>query len=95
MGALPKAQTDAEAVAARITETEGRVHALDSQHLGEADLGRVLEAFDGVWEALLVPEKVRVLNLLIERVIYDGVTEQLTLAYRPTGIATLAAEVAS
>jgi len=95
MEALSKAQADAEAVAARITETEGRVHALDAHHLDEADLGQALEAFDGVWEALLVPERVRVLNLLIERVTYDGVTEQLTIAYRPTGIATLASEVAS
>jgi hypothetical protein len=44
---------------------------------------------------LLTPEKEHVLNLLIEKVSYDGGTGKLDIAFKLAGIATLAAEVAS
>ena len=51
-----------------------------------------LSAFDPIWDVLHAPEKERVLRLLIEKVTYDGRTEDLTITFRPTAIATLAAE---
>ncbi len=80
---------------ARLAEIGTREAALAGQQIDEADLARALEAFDPVWDVLLTPERERVLNLLIERVAYDGGTGKLDIAFRLAGIATLAAEVAS
>lgn len=93
--ALSAAKAEAENVVARVQELDGRMRELEARHLDESHLGRGLEAFDQVWEALLIPERERVLNLLIDRVAYDGLTKQLSITYKPTGIATLATEIAS
>jgi site-specific DNA recombinase len=61
----------------------------------EAEVARTLGAFDPIWEVLHTPEKERILRLLIEKVAYDGKTEELAIAFRPTGITTLAVEVAA
>ena len=94
-GELVAAQERAAALEARLAEVRAREAALAGQQIDEADLARTLEAFDPVWDLLLTPEKERVLNLLIERVSYDGGTGKLDITFRLAGIATLAAEVAS
>jgi len=40
-----------------------------------------------------VPERMRLLELLVDKITFDGPTKQMTITFRPTGIATLAAEV--
>lgn len=59
----------------------------------EADLRRALALFDPVWDALHAKEQARVLTLLIERVAYDREAGTVEVAFRPTGIQTLAEEV--
>ena len=95
MDALAKAQESQGTIDTRAREVETQVAALEAQHFDEADLARALEAFDPIWDVLLTPEKERVLRLLIEKIAYDGTTKALTITFHPTGIATLAAEVAS
>jgi hypothetical protein len=51
--------------------------------------------FDPVRDLLLVPERFRILHLLIESVVYDGATGELQLAFYPLGITSLAAEAAT
>ncbi len=79
----------------RLAEVRDRESALAAQQIDEADLARALEAFDPVWDMLLTHERERILNLLIERVSYDGGTGKLDIAFKLAGIAALAAEVAS
>jgi hypothetical protein len=43
---------------------------------------------------LLVPERFRILHLLLESVVYNGATGELELAFYPLGIDSLAAETA-
>jgi hypothetical protein len=43
-------------------------------------------------DLLLVPERFRILHLLLESVGYDGSTGELELAFYPIGITSLAAE---
>ena len=61
--------------------------------MDEADLRRALSLWDGVWDALLPKEQARVLELLLERVAFDGAAGTATLAFRPTGIKGLSQEV--
>ena len=51
-------------------------------------------AFDPVWDSLTLREQSRLLHLLIERVDYDGRTGDISITFHPTGIKTLAAELA-
>ena len=80
---------------ARLAEVQHREAALAAQQIDEADLARALEAFTPIWDVLLTPEKERVLNLLIERVTYNGRDEKLAIRFRLDGIASLAAETAT
>jgi hypothetical protein len=43
---------------------------------------------------LRVPERFRILHLLLESVGYDGATGELELAFYPLGVTSLAAEAA-
>ena len=80
---------------ARAAEVAGRLEGLRASEIDDADLAAALAAFDPVWDALLVPERERVLRLLVRSVTYHGGTEQLVLDFHTLGIATLAAEVAA
>jgi site-specific DNA recombinase len=61
--------------------------------LDTADLARALGLWDGVWEVLRPKEQGRVLNLLLERVGYDGAAGRVALTFRPSGIQALSTEV--
>ncbi|MBA3480191.1 MAG: hypothetical protein H0T51_00115 [Pirellulales bacterium] len=50
--------------------------------------------FDSVWDSLTPPEQVRVVQLLVERVDYDGATGKVSITFHPSGIKTLADELA-
>ena len=86
----------------RVTNLESRQHeitteltALDAQAVDCADLARALEAFDPIWDVLLTPERERVLQLLIEKIDYDGAIQQLAITWRLSGFGKLAEEIGS
>jgi site-specific DNA recombinase len=71
------------------------------QRLGEGDQGRnrhgidrqaatdTLSEFDTVWQTLSPNEQNRLMQLLIERVVFDHAGSRVSITFRPTGIATL------
>lgn len=61
--------------------------------MSAAKIQRAVALFDPVWDLLLIPERFRILHLLLESVGYDGSTGELELAFYPLGITGLAAEV--
>ena len=90
---LEKAQEHLQALENRRAEIRSRQADLDTQQIDETDLARALETFDPIWDVLLVREKERVLNLLIDRVEYHGKTQQLTIDWRLAGFAEFSDEV--
>ena len=50
--------------------------------------------FDPIWETLTPGEQARVIELLVEKVEYDGRDGQVTVTFHPTGIKALADELA-
>ena len=56
----------------------------------EDDLRTALASFDGVWEQLVVKEKTRLLQLVVERIDFDGAKGEVQITYRPGGIQVLA-----
>jgi site-specific DNA recombinase len=55
----------------------------------ESEVVEALGRFDAIWDSLTPREQVRVVELLIERVTFDGPGENVSITFRPTGIKTL------
>ena len=94
---------------ARLAEVQGRIAAGEERlrairtELDAAKSGRLhpdeaklaLSAFDPVWGALAPRERVRVVQLLVGQVDYDGGRGKVAVSFRPAGIKTLAGELAT
>ncbi len=52
----------------------------------------MLAKFDGLWQAMTTPEKQKLLNLLIDRIDYDGRAGQVTIHFHPSGLESLLTE---
>jgi site-specific DNA recombinase len=48
-----------------------------------------------VWPTLPPQEQARVVDLLVQRVTYDGGKEAVAITFHPTGVQALAAEMAA
>ena len=56
-------------------------------------LAKLVKLLLWVWDSLSTREQARVLQLLIERVEYDGRSGDVAITFHPAGIKTLSAEV--
>jgi site-specific DNA recombinase len=92
---LGKAQEQVTHLESRKKEIAAGLAALDAQAIDRDELARALESFDPLWDVLLTPERERVLQLLIERIDYDGRTGQLQIEWRLGGFGQLVEEVGS
>ena len=77
----------------RLTEIDHELTTLDRETITEAEVTHALADFDLLWQTLAPREQARVLELLIERVDYDGEHGQVSLTFRPCGIRTLTQEL--
>lgn len=78
----------------RVTEIDDELAVLGSDLLEERDVAAALADFDAVWECLAPREQSRVIDLLVERVAYDGAGGSVSITFRPSGIKALAGELA-
>jgi len=91
----PSLATREEAIQAlevRLDEVGREVAGLRAMRIDVGDLQAALQAFDPVWESLTAADQARVVQLLVERIDYDGATGKLSMTFRPAGVRTLAAE---
>jgi site-specific DNA recombinase len=79
----------------RASEVAIEVDGLQRGRVDARDVATALAQFDPVWDALSPREQARVIQLLVERVDYDGCEGQISITFHPTGIRALAAEAAS
>jgi site-specific DNA recombinase len=77
-----------DAMAAAHCELE----ALRGQRIDADDLRAALATFEPVWDHLTSHERARVVQLLIDRIDYDGGSGSLKITFAPAGVRTLAAE---
>jgi site-specific DNA recombinase len=76
----------------RLTEVKDEILGHQRRSLTEYEVEMALAAFDQLWEALTPREQSRIVQLLVERVDYDGGRGKMVITFHPTGIKTLAAE---
>ncbi len=78
----------------RITEIDDELATLDGELVDETEATAALADFNALWDCLAPREQARVIELLVERVAYDGRAGKIAITFRPTGIRTLASELA-
>ena len=76
----------------RITEVADETTALRRQMVGEREATEALAAFDPVWETLTPKEQARIVQLLVERVDYDGERGRIAMTFRAAGLRALGEE---
>jgi site-specific DNA recombinase len=73
-------------------ELRERMAKLEREHVDPAAVRAALSSFGPVWEQLAPKEQARVVQLLVERVDYDGKAGTIAVTFHPSGIKALAAE---
>lgn len=90
---LNRAQERLATLDARLREIPDRLAALRDQDVDRNAVAQALGDWDEIWSVLLVPERERVLRLVLDRVSYDGRDGTMAIDWRLPGFAELAAEV--
>jgi site-specific DNA recombinase len=94
IGRLAELQERIGTVEGRVQKIREQIRSVHTQLLHEDEAALALSIFDPVWGSLTPHEQVRVVQLLVEQVDYDGSKGKVAIAFRPAGIKTLARELA-
>ena len=78
----------------RATQIRDQVITLSRSIVDQREVEKAMAIFDPVWDSLTLREQVRVIQLLVERVDYDGSTGKIAITFHSSGIKTLADELA-
>ncbi len=87
---VARQQDELRRLETRLTEVRERHVALSRDLVDEREVVQALSLFDPVWESLTSREQARIVQLLVERVDYDGKDGNVAITFRPTGIKALA-----
>lgn len=80
------------AVARRRDALAAELADVQDQVIDEGDLRAALADFEPIWAELFVPERVRIVRLLIEEVRFDADRGEVSITFRPGGVRALADE---
>jgi hypothetical protein len=78
----------------RLSEIESELVSLEGDLVDESEVAAALSEFDAVWACLAPRERARIVELLVDQVVYDHDRGGVAIAFREAGIKTLAAEMA-
>ncbi len=77
----------------RATQVREELIALGKEIIDEQEVAKTLSLFDPVWESLSLREQTRIIQLLVERVDYDGEKGTVSVTFHPAGIKALSQEL--
>jgi hypothetical protein len=78
----------------RMAELRDELAVIEHETVSPDEVQRAIALFDPIWDMLFPRERSRVLHLLLESAVYDGIKGELELQFYPLGISRLAAEAA-
>jgi site-specific DNA recombinase len=78
----------------RVSEVDSELATLQGNVLDENEIATALRDFDDVWDCLTSAEHARVIELPVERVVYDGEDASISITFRPSGIRALGGQLA-
>jgi site-specific DNA recombinase len=91
---LSEAELRTGQIERRLAEIAEASAAIEAKPITREEITRALRDFDPAWKGLVPREQASLLALLIESIVYDGAQGEVAITWRPSGIATLAEEVA-
>ena len=91
---LAELQERIRAAERRSAEIHEQLLVFGHERVTETDVELALSMFDPVWETLTPQEQTRVVQLLVERVDFNGASNTVAITFHPSGIKTLADEIA-
>jgi Recombinase zinc beta ribbon domain len=77
----------------RTAEIDEQMATLRSELVDEREVALALSAFDLLWASLTPREQARIVELLVQRVDFNGATNKVSITFHPTGIKTLVDEL--
>ncbi len=83
---LPACRTESVSPEQRLTEIREEEYGLQTELVDEDEVAEALRAFASLWESFSPREQARVIELLIERIDYDGANSTVSVTFRPAGI---------
>jgi site-specific DNA recombinase len=89
---LGELQERLRSVEARAEDVRNQLVALDQGQITEEEVAAALATFDPVWNALSPREQARIVQLLVERIDYDGARGNVAITFHSAGIKALAAQ---
>ncbi|MDP6447690.1 MAG: recombinase family protein, partial [Pirellulaceae bacterium] len=92
---LAETQERIRSVERRLTEIDNELITLSGELVDDSEVGKVLANFEDLWQTLVPREQARVLDMLVERVEYDGEHSNVSLTFQPCGIKSLTQELAN
>ncbi len=92
---LSDAQKSIREADSRMIEIDEELSIIAKDSIDEAEVAQVLADFNQLWESMQPGEQARAIELLIERVTFDGRAGKLSITYRPTGIKKLGLQLAA
>lgn len=79
----------------RATEIREQIRTINSRAVDQEEVATAMAKFDPVWDALTPREQVRVIELLVERVEYDGKRGKVAVTFHANGIKTFGEQFAA
>jgi site-specific DNA recombinase len=79
----------------QLIKLKEQMYALRQRRLDADEVAAALAQFGPVWESLAPREQARLVQLLIEKVDYDGANGRVAITFYAAGIKTLADELAA
>lgn len=72
-----------------MAQLKTRIAELTENVLSEEQLRGAVQAFKPAWESLALQERIRLLRLLVQEVVYDGETGEIAITFYPNGIKSI------
>ena len=76
----------------RLAHVRDKLAKLEQWAIPAETVARALDRFDPLWQAMTMVERQKLLQLLIERIDYDGKQGSVTIIFRPSGLESLLTE---
>ncbi|MCC6392066.1 MAG: hypothetical protein IT167_15810 [Bryobacterales bacterium] len=80
---------EVQAIEERLVSIREELTVLQDDPLNVDDVLAELRRFDGVWDSMRAHQQARLVNLVVQRVGYDGRTQKVTVAFRSQGMREL------
>ncbi|MCL4488886.1 MAG: recombinase family protein [Chloroflexi bacterium] len=80
---------EVQAIEERLVSIRQDLTVLHDDPLNVDDVLAELRRFDGVWDSMRAHQQARLVNLVVQRVGYDGRTQKVTVAFRSQGMREL------